>query len=101
MELLQEHISWWIQNLPTADVPLIDPVPTTVTEMYTDASHHGWGAHTESQVARGEWTAYERTDHINILEMMAVQKGLEAFDHLRGANTWTEVTDHCITADQL
>ena len=58
--------------------------PTTVTDIYTDASLYGWGAHTDSLESNGVWNNAERCCHINVLEMMAVRNALVSFDQIRG-----------------
>jgi len=47
--------------------------------MYTDASNTGWGAVLLGQVAKGYWTAAERSLHINELELLAIELGLRSF----------------------
>ena len=48
-------------------------------QVFTDASLEGWGGHVNFQVAQGKWTLQERQWHINVLEMLAVQRVLEHF----------------------
>ena len=52
--------------------------------VYTDASHQGWGAHMnmlhipkmEDHYLSGRWSPEDSVLHINLLEMLAVQKAL-------------------------
>ncbi|XP_071819301.1 uncharacterized protein [Apostichopus japonicus] len=65
-----------------------------MTSITTDASLSGWGAHWSNRTAWGTWSQTETSLHINILEMMAVKRALEAFnDHVQGTIT-TIFTDN-------
>ena len=47
--------------------------------LWTDASQMGWGAHMEDHQVSGTWTVQEKEQHINWLEMKAVQQALIHF----------------------
>ena len=49
------------------------------TQLFTDASVSGWGAHSDTFQAGGEWSAREAILHMNQLEMQAVRNALAAF----------------------
>ena len=48
----------------------------------TDASLEGWGAACLNQKAGGKWTLEDQGQHINILEMLAIQRGIETFTRI-------------------
>ena len=52
--------------------------------LFTDASSSGWGAQLGSRSTRGQWSASQRSWHINALEMQAVINAMRDFlPHLR------------------
>jgi hypothetical protein len=69
---------WWadLENL-VAGLPWRFPRPSVT--MTTDASLKAWGAHAQGMTVQGKWTKHQSSLHINVLELMAVQKGLLAF----------------------
>jgi hypothetical protein len=72
-----EDLDWWITNLPTAAMPI--ETRRYEFQLTTDASLTGWGAEMNGQSARDFWTACEKSQHINVLELMAIFNGLKAF----------------------
>ncbi|PIK45632.1 hypothetical protein BSL78_17512 [Apostichopus japonicus] len=88
-----QHFRWWLDpNNWSSGVPFAIQLP--MTSITTDASLSGWGAHWSNRTAWGTWSQTERSLHINILEMMAVKRALEAFnDHVQGTIT-TIFTDN-------
>lgn len=48
-------------------------------EIFTDASTTGWGAACGDDTASGPWDGYERSRHINYLEILAAFLGLKVF----------------------
>ena len=55
--------------------------------LFTDSSNMGWGAHVANLTASGQWSAEQRQLHINVLELLAVWLGLQAFvSHLSHSN---------------
>ena len=54
-------------------------LPPPETEMFTDASHYGWGAHLAHLTASGPWSVEQASMHINALEMEAVVRALPEF----------------------
>ena len=47
--------------------------------IYSDASTQGWGATCNNTRTEGPWTAQERKNHINYLELKAAFLGLQIF----------------------
>jgi hypothetical protein len=84
--LVQALAPWLNQAWLTAGVPLVSPSPTLT--LFTDASLEGWGACLGDLHARGPWQPQERLKHINVLELVAVQRAVEAF---RG-----QIRSHCL-----
>ena len=73
---------WRVLSWLTEGVPIHQP--NGDVDLYTDASEIGWGAHVDSLVASGRWSAEEASLHINHLEMRAVRNALRSFQsHLR------------------
>lgn len=63
----------WLQT----GVPLVPPTPQL--QLFTDASHHGWGAHVADLSAAGVWSSAQTRLHVNVLEMNAVALALHSF----------------------
>ncbi|PIK42864.1 putative TBC1 domain family member 2A [Apostichopus japonicus] len=80
-----QHLQWWnTPRLWNQGVPFTCNLP--MTSVTTDASLSGWGAHWGNRTAWGTWSVQEQYLHINVLEMLAVQRALEAF-HTQVRNT--------------
>ena len=76
-------LHWWTLPDRFAGVPLIPCEPTL--SLCTDASTVGWGAHLELEEISGTWASHQALEHINCLELMAVQLALHHFaPSLRG-----------------
>ena len=75
-EVSREEIIWWIENIGKSGRRITwgDPDIT----VFTDASNEGWGAHVEETTAGGRWSEQEADYHINVLELKAIQFGLES-----------------------
>jgi len=54
-------------------------VPSRREVVTTDASLSGWGAVWQNRTAQGQWSAQDRTEHINVLELWAVHRALKQF----------------------
>lgn len=78
---LVPHLRWWLnpQNV-LEGIPLSDFHPSV--DIFTDASKEGWGAHMNDQRLTGVWDASQRRLHINVLEMMAISRTLQAWGPL-------------------
>lgn len=74
--LIQSHLEWWFhrQNLLCGTT---FPRPTPSVTLTTDASQSGWGAHLDDLSVAGTWSPTEKLLHINLLELLAVQKALQ------------------------
>ncbi|XP_070207329.1 uncharacterized protein [Littorina saxatilis] len=110
------HVDWnvlvplqgWFQSatLPWLDsdwvcrgVPIALPPPDT--DLFTDASLSGWGAHTDRQTASGLWSAEQSHWHINLLELEAVALALEEFRPSLHAHHVRLFTDNTTVAAYL
>jgi len=90
---LHPHLRWWLdRDRLTLGQPL-HPVAHT-RQIFTDASHQGWGAHMDDQTAQGDWSKPERDLHINILELKAVFLALQEFRELCTGHTVLVATDN-------
>ena len=60
------------------------PSPPRRMTLFTDASSSGWGAQLGSRSTQGQWSASQRSWHINVLKMQAVINAVRDFlPHLR------------------
>ena len=69
-------IQWWIENISRSHNH-ISYGNTSIT-ITTDASNKGWGAVSGTSSASGHWSLVEMSNHINVLELKAVNFGLRA-----------------------
>lgn len=69
-------LNWWRSPAIAKGCQFHEPQRLVVT---TDASLSAWGAHFQSTVAQGRWSASERQWNINYLELWAVFIALRAF----------------------
>ncbi len=78
--------SWWNdQSWMSAGVSLETATPDFF--LYSDASKEGWGASVDHLQTHGLWTLMEAKEHINVLELEAVVRGLKEFrQYLAHAN---------------
>ena len=68
--------SRWLQpGFLTQGVPISLPLPAA--EIFSDASHLGWGAHMSGHHVSGTWDSDVSSLHINSLELMAVFNALK------------------------
>ena len=75
-----EELKWWIDSIESASNPINrGEVDITIT---SDASKQGCGAATSDSSTGGLWMADEAKEHINFLEMLAVQFALKSFSTL-------------------
>ncbi|XP_011883838.1 PREDICTED: uncharacterized protein LOC105570987 [Vollenhovia emeryi] len=76
---LQPDFKWWSNTLRCSPIssPLNSPEFSFV--IYTDASLTGWGASMENQSTHGWWSDEEKAEHINFLELKAVEYALKCF----------------------
>ena len=76
------EVAWWASPAVLQGLPLA--AKETEVTLFTDASSLGWGAQLGSRSTRGQWSASQRSWHINVLEMQAVINAVRDFlPHLR------------------
>ena len=72
---------WWARVAQLHEgVSLSLPVPDV--SFFPDASDVGWGALVGEHHASGLWSPHQKTLSINLRELLAVQYGLKALEHL-------------------
>ena len=98
--LLDHHLHWWLNRKYTRAGMLLD-IPEAQTQLFTDASESGWGAHSNTFQASGEWSAREAILHINQLEMLAVRNALAAFKTLLSGLTVQLMSDSAIVVSYI
>lgn len=74
---MKAELLWWINHLPTQKRIIDHGNASTV--ITTDASSAGWGAICNNSRIGGRWNAEEYGNHINFLELLAVNHALKAF----------------------
>ena len=75
-----EALTFWTSPIPWLHVPRFHS-DLLCRSLWTDASHHGWGALLQpSLTGSGVWLPAERDLHVNILELRAVLRALQFFD---------------------
>ena len=73
----KEDLMWWQNNVGITCQPIR---PDTYDKtIYTDACPRGYGGHCEEDEFNGHWSFEEQKLHINILELMTVEKALKIF----------------------
>ena len=76
------EVAWWSSPAVLQGLPRI--TKETEVTLFTDASSSGWGGQLGSRLAQGQWSASQRSCHINVLEMQAVIYAVRDFlPHLR------------------
>ena len=79
--LCQEDLLWWSRVVQLREgVSLSLPAPDI--SFFSDASDVGWGALVGEHHASGLWFPHQKALSINMRELLAVQLGLQAFEHL-------------------
>lgn len=78
-ELSREDLLWIHQHLLLPQLTTRSWLPSTTFLVFTDASLWGWGIHIPSLhwFDSGQWSPQEGSLHINVLEVLAVAKGLD------------------------
>ena len=72
----REDILWWLDNIKASGKRLKWGKPQET--LFTDASNEGWGAHVNGVTAGGRWSEKEKVDHINVLELRAIELELKS-----------------------
>ena len=76
------EVAWWASPAVLQGLPLV--TKETEVTLFTDASSSGWGAQLGSRLTQGQWSASQRSWHINVLEMQAIIYAVRDFlPHLR------------------
>ena len=76
------EMAWWSSPAVLQGLPLV--TKETEVNLFTDASSSGWGAQLGSRSTQAQWSASQRSCHINVLEMQAVIYTVRDFlPHLR------------------
>ena len=79
--LCREDLLWWARVAQLREgVSLSLPAPDI--SFFLDALDVGWGALVGEHHASGLWSPHQKTLSINMRELLAVQYGLKAFEHL-------------------
>ena len=79
--LCREDLLWWARVAQLREgVSLSLPAPDV--SFFSDASDVGWGALVGEHHASGLWSPHQKTLSINLRELLAVQYGLKALEHL-------------------
>ena len=79
--LCREDLLWWSSQVQLREgVSLSLPAPEI--SFFSDASDVGWGALVGEHHASGLWLPHQKALSINMRELLAVQLGLQAFEHL-------------------
>ena len=79
--LCREDLLWWSRKVQLREgVSLSLPAPDI--SFFSDASGVGWGALVGEHHASGLWLPHQKALSINMRELLAVQLGLQAFEHL-------------------
>ena len=76
---LLPHLQWWTQRCNIFKGACLDQIRPQET-IWTDASNQGWGAHLGTQNISGTWSPTQTSEHINVLEMLAVRNALYHFE---------------------
>lgn len=77
--------AWWSRLGASVEVGRALWEQPVVAELTTDACGYGWGAVLNRSVpARGFFSLTEQAEHINVQELMALDKALDCFPCVRG-----------------
>jgi hypothetical protein len=71
----KEELQWWINSLQEWNGHSFLPQPSDL-DIYTDASDHHWGIVHDLQTLEGSWTKEESSQHINVKELLVVERAL-------------------------
>ena len=79
--LCREDLLWWSRQVQLREgVSLSLPAPDI--SFFSDASDVGWGALVGEHHTSGLWLPHQKALSINMRDLLAVQLGLQAFEHL-------------------
>ncbi|XP_018359011.1 PREDICTED: uncharacterized protein LOC108758512 [Trachymyrmex cornetzi] len=89
-EQVRTDLNWWKRNIQQSVSNIRSP--NFDWTIYTDASMTGWGAVLGSKKIHGFWNKTEREQHINFLELKAIQLALKNFEiELENSNVLLKV----------
>ena len=90
-EAARRDICWWLQVGLLSKREINFKAPEV--EMFTDGSMEGWGAHWGEVAVGGRWDVNE-IEHINVLELKAIQLGLDRLcpQGVGRVKVWTDNT---------
>ena len=74
---LQDLLWWSVRPRLEEGISLKLPIPDLM--FWSDASDKGWGAQLDTETVSGLWSQTERETSINARELLAIEKGLIAF----------------------
>ncbi|XP_070529420.1 uncharacterized protein [Cardiocondyla obscurior] len=84
---LQPDFYWWLNKLQSPPITKSLLRLTFDYEIFSDASLTGWGASMDGKRVHGWWSTQEKEEHINFLELKAVEYALKFFvPNLRSIN---------------
>ena len=79
--LCREDLLWWSKQVQLREGVSLS-LPALDISFFSDASDVGWGALVGEHHASGLWLPHQKALSINMRELLAVQLGLQAFEHL-------------------
>ena len=79
--LCREDLLWWARVAQRREGVSLS-LPTPDVSFFSDASDVGWGALVGEHHASGLWSPHQQTLSLNLREILAVQYGLQALEHL-------------------
>ena len=98
--LCREDLLWWARVAQLREgVSLSLPAPDV--SFFSDASDVGWGALVGEHHASGLWSPHQKSLSINMRELLAVQYGLQALEHLLVALSVALFCDNTTTVAYL
>ena len=77
-EAIAAHLDWWQNPSNVMKGADLHPKHHSI-QLFTDASHKGWGAHLDQKFHKGLWSDREKRLHIYVLELKAVSLALRDF----------------------
>ena len=88
------ELCWWLQSLEACNGRNII-TPTADLVITTDSSSLGWGAECQGLTTQGRWSQTKSQQHVNVLELQAIDFAVRAFArnrtyshiHIRTDNT--------------
>ncbi|XP_067317662.1 CREB-regulated transcription coactivator 3-like isoform X2 [Anolis sagrei] len=90
---LRNQLLWWAsQHNVCVGLPFHQPRPSKI--LTTDSSLTGWGAHVDGLTTQGTWTSVEAALHINLMELLAVEKALKSFEPILRCQVVQLMTDN-------